>query len=118
MILAAERHVEALCEDFLSGEASALWENAEIYILDFYEDEDSADIWRIRTDGSAATTPVQFIENEHGFEPHGLKGYFIADFSLTSQIRSDKWPVALDDGPTLRALNGVRSTPPHNHAIP
>lgn len=67
MVQAAKRYVERLCQDFLSGEESALWENADIYILDFYEYQDFIDIWWIRKDGYASSSPVQIIENNHAF---------------------------------------------------
>jgi hypothetical protein len=86
MIQAAERYAETLCKDFLSGEESALWENADNYILDFYEYQDIIGIWWIRKDGYASTTPVQIIENNHAFQSHGIKGYSIADFTKHDEL--------------------------------
>lgn len=95
MIQTAERHAETLCEDFLSGEGSELWKNADIYIADFYEYQEFIDIWWIRKDGYASTTPVQIIENNDEFQPHGVKGYSIPDFTGNGEIyTSEKRDIA------------------------
>lgn len=79
IIDAIESKVRAACEDFYKGadQLYTQWENADVYIVDFYEYEMGTIAWICGQDGSITEYPVYFEEDNKGFKIQSNKGYTV-----------------------------------------
>ncbi len=69
MIVAIQAKVRWACEeDFFKGEYGNVWENVDVYIVNFYEYEMATHIWLCKKDGSITDYPVYLEDNNGEFK--------------------------------------------------